>query len=230
LSETISFFSNLPIWTDNIRLIFAILVLILPVASGFLAYLTAVQKIRKDIEAEFDKDLRRKRIEAYQYLWENLKVLTHTEIIDFHLVKSRELIILYINLHKWYFKSGMFMSISSRKHFDELKDNMRDFLGKQKLIYSSLEEVKVSKESEALDKCIKKMKVEDMKKTGKIEKIKEMIKIGKTFRNSTDPDNECIKRKKEIKEMIKIGKNFRDSLANDIGGRREFWRKGFRLK
>ena len=43
-------------------------------------YLAAIQKFRKDLEAEFDKELRKERISAYSDLWGKLKKLslTHT--------------------------------------------------------------------------------------------------------------------------------------------------------
>ena len=34
---------------------------------------------------------------------------------------------LYLHLNDWYFKSGMYLSTSSRKQFDDLKENMRNF-------------------------------------------------------------------------------------------------------
>jgi hypothetical protein len=44
-------------------------------------YLAAIQKFRKDLEAEFDKELRKERITAYLDLWKELRILslTHTK-------------------------------------------------------------------------------------------------------------------------------------------------------
>jgi hypothetical protein len=211
LAETVSFFFYIQ----------PILTVVLPVISGILAFYTATQKVRKDLEAEFDKDLRTKRIETYPTLWSDLMILTHNEIIYFHDITNQELVCLYRNLHIWYLGYGMFLSISSRKQFDKLKDNIRDFLNKENLIDSLKKETLDKKLQDNLldNECIRMIKkIQNMKKIEK--RIK---RIMFSFRNSTDRDAECFKKIEKIEELIRIGKNFRDSLANDIGGRREFF-------
>jgi hypothetical protein len=53
--------------------IFSVLPIVLPIITagiGILGtYLAAIQKYRKDLEAEFDKNLRSDRIKAYTNLW-----------------------------------------------------------------------------------------------------------------------------------------------------------------
>jgi hypothetical protein len=43
-------------------------------------YLAAVQKFRKELEAEFDKELRKERICAYLDLWPELQILSLTHM------------------------------------------------------------------------------------------------------------------------------------------------------
>ena len=56
--------------------ILPILTVILPVTSGIIGYLTAIQKVHKDLEAEFDKELRTRRMETYPLLWRYIKILS----------------------------------------------------------------------------------------------------------------------------------------------------------
>jgi hypothetical protein len=191
--------------------------LLVAIASGFLSYFGAIQRIRKDLEAEFDRELRAKRIKAYSTLWMHLKLLTHTQIMDLHDVRKEGLLCLYRNLHDWYFESGMFLSTHSRKQFDKLKENMRDFFQKEDLSkFLEKGSFAPSLTNPLLDtSCI-----EEVKKMGR---IKKKIKIRFNVTLPCDPYKKCFEDMNKIEKMIKIGKNFRDSLVNDIGGRREFF-------
>jgi len=45
------------------------------IVAGVLTYVTAVVKIRRDLAAQYDADLRRERIGVYKELWKNLQPL-----------------------------------------------------------------------------------------------------------------------------------------------------------
>ncbi|MCY7283750.1 MAG: hypothetical protein LH679_09965 [Cyanobacteria bacterium CAN_BIN43] len=57
-------------------IVIAIITGLFGIVSGVtLAYLGAVLKFQKDLEAEYDKDLRNRRIEVYKELWKPLQLL-----------------------------------------------------------------------------------------------------------------------------------------------------------
>jgi hypothetical protein len=135
----------------------------------------------------------------------------------FGAIRKEGLLCLYRNLHDWYFESGMFLSTHSRKQFDKLKENMRDFFQKEDLSkFLEKGSFAPSLTNPLLDtSCI-----EEVKKMGR---IKKKIKIRFNVTLPCDPYKKCFEDMNKIEKMIKIGKNFRDSLVNDIGGRREFF-------
>ena len=45
--------------------------------TACVTYLTTVAKIRKDLEATYDRDLRNKRITVYKELWKHLEPLAN---------------------------------------------------------------------------------------------------------------------------------------------------------
>ena len=91
------------------------------IASGaILAYLGAVLKFRKDLEAEYDKDLRNRRIKAYQELWKHLQLLARYD-------RPKPLTIqtlgeLSVAMRQWYFEvGGLFLSEETRNTYFDLK-------------------------------------------------------------------------------------------------------------
>jgi hypothetical protein len=91
------------------------------IASGaILAYLGAVLKFRKDLEAEYDKDLRNRRIKAYQELWKHLQLLARYDRPK--PLTSQTLGELSVAMRHWYFEvGGLFLSEETRNTYFDLK-------------------------------------------------------------------------------------------------------------
>jgi hypothetical protein len=180
-------------------------------------YLAAIQKFRKDLEAEFDKELHKERITAYLDLWKELSVLslTHTrkepteenrprsrnlllklsltkenskeEIMPLSTVRYEDLGNLMMKMHNWYFEKGIFLSASSRDKYFNLKNAII-----RELKEGGLDILKyIEKEPDY-------MQMEDVRKNLGI-----IVAIDKQER------------------ILKTASGFRKSLANDIGARRE---------
>ena len=94
------------------------------VVGGALTYVTAVLKIRRDLAARYDADLRRDRISVYKQLWSKLeplakyapaKALTHD---DAHGLASA--------LRSWYFEEGgLFLSEPARNAYFGLQEALK---------------------------------------------------------------------------------------------------------
>jgi len=86
-------------------------------ASGAaLAYLGAILKFRKDLEAEYDKDLRRHRIDAYVELWKPLELLARYDRPK--PLNRKTLKELSVAMREWYFRvGGLFLSEDARKAY-----------------------------------------------------------------------------------------------------------------
>ncbi len=77
----------------------------------FGTYLAAIQKYRKDLEAQFDKSLREERVKVYPKLWRQLSSIPFASgmlTID-ALDKVKK------SLHEWYSEDGIYLSDSSRE-------------------------------------------------------------------------------------------------------------------
>jgi hypothetical protein len=97
------------------------------VSGAVLAYLGAVLKFRKDLEAEYDKDLREKRIETYQTLWSHLQLLARYDRPK--PLNRKTLKELTVAMHKWYFETGgLYLSEDTRKDYFDLKKIIKDIL------------------------------------------------------------------------------------------------------
>jgi hypothetical protein len=123
----------------------------------FGTYLAAIQKFRKDLEAEFDKELRKERVEAYKDLWNDLRKLSHTHKNPLTNVTYGDLTEIMWKMHDRYFESGIYLSSSSRFRFFELKDCIYDNLTQ---IDVDIKEIIVEKERSSKDKS-KDMNLED---------------------------------------------------------------------
>lgn len=90
------------------------------VAGALVAYVGAVVKFRKDLEAEYDKDLRSKRLESYKNLWKYLQLLARYD-------RPKPLNIQTIteltnSIRQWYFEEGgLYLSEATRKTYFDLK-------------------------------------------------------------------------------------------------------------
>jgi hypothetical protein len=103
-----------------------ILVALISGLIGFIpTYLGAIVKFRKDLEAEYDKDLRNKRIVVYKDLWKRLQPLAKyspPEPITYNKIKE-----ILSSLRQWYFEiGGLFMSENSRVSYFTLMDKLKE--------------------------------------------------------------------------------------------------------
>jgi hypothetical protein len=95
---------------------------IIGAAFGVLGtYLSAILKYRQDLRAEYDKDLREKRLPEYKNLWrwtELFPKYARTAQVSYEDVET-----LSVNLRDWYFQNGgMFLSAGSRDEYFALQD------------------------------------------------------------------------------------------------------------
>ena len=92
------------------------------------AYLATQWKARKDLEADYDRDLRATRITAYRELWKLLEPLAKYSPpgpITPELAAS-----LSVDLRHWYFVTGgLFLSTPSRDAYFGLQDALSAALG-----------------------------------------------------------------------------------------------------
>jgi len=89
------------------------------VASGALTYVGTRRKLALD----YDADLRKRRIEAYQDLWKGLEPLSRYEPIPFSHTEAKDLA---EGLRSWYFRDGgLFLSTTARNDCFALQDILR---------------------------------------------------------------------------------------------------------
>jgi hypothetical protein len=90
------------------------------VSGVILAYLGAILKFQKDLEAEYDKDLRNRRIEVYKELWKHLQLLARYDRPKPLTPKNLEE--LSVEMRRWYFEiGGLYLSEETRKTYFDLK-------------------------------------------------------------------------------------------------------------
>jgi hypothetical protein len=102
------------------------------IASGALvAYLGAILKFRKELEAEYDKDLRSKRIEVYKALWDPLQALARYDRPK--PLSPQTLEELTVAMRNWYFEvGGLYLSEDARTSYFDLKQAIQDILNNRK--------------------------------------------------------------------------------------------------
>jgi hypothetical protein len=105
----------------NIDIVAALITGIFGIVAGALvAYVGAVVKFRKDLEAEYDKDLRSKRLESYKNLWKHLQLVARYD-------RPKPLNIQTIteltnSMRQWYFEEGgLYLSEAARETYFDLK-------------------------------------------------------------------------------------------------------------
>jgi hypothetical protein len=101
------------------------------VSGAILTYFGAVVKLRKELEAEYDKDLRSKRIEVYKELWSQLQLLARYDRPK--PIKRKTLEKLTVAMREWYFEvGGLYLSEEARKDYFALKETIKDVLESRK--------------------------------------------------------------------------------------------------
>jgi len=91
---------------------------------GFLTtYVTAVYKFRKELEAEWDKEIRKQRMRTYPQLMRCLDVLAR---YDRPLPLNAETLAnLSVSMRKWFFEvGGILLSDGTRKSYFDLKEGL----------------------------------------------------------------------------------------------------------
>ncbi len=120
------------------------------VFGGVVTYFLTQSKIKRELESEYDSDLRKRRMESYKKIWELFVVLPQygTEEKD---ATYADVWQLSVNLKEWYFKEGgIFLSEDCRKAFGELQE----FLGaKVAGQYGSTQKVGLVQYEEIRKKC-----------------------------------------------------------------------------
>jgi hypothetical protein len=91
----------------------------------------ATERFRNDLKAEYDKDLRNRRIKAYRGLWCHLQVLGQYDLpkpltpVTFEELTE--------GMREWYFEvGGLYLSEDSRITYFKLKKAIKDVLEKTK--------------------------------------------------------------------------------------------------
>lgn len=95
----------------------------------FGTYLSAILKYRQDLRAEYDKDLREKRIPEYGNLWRFTGLFpkyARTKEVSYQDAQT-----LSVNLREWYFQDGgMFLSDRSRDEYFAVQDALANTIKK----------------------------------------------------------------------------------------------------
>lgn len=93
------------------------------VITALVTYVGTVRKVRRDLRADYDRDLRAKRIAAYGDLWSMTQPLAkHARAGP---VTHRECGFLAADLRRWYFEEGgMYLSAAARDQYFALQNGL----------------------------------------------------------------------------------------------------------
>jgi hypothetical protein len=96
------------------------------VVSAIVTYLSISVRVRRDLEAKYDLDLRGQRIIVYKELWQLMEPLAkYARPGPFTPAGAREL---SKELRRWYFETGgLFMSEETRDAYFELQNGLKTF-------------------------------------------------------------------------------------------------------
>jgi hypothetical protein len=101
------------------------------VTGALVTYVSAILKFRKDLEAEYDKDLRSKRIEVYMELWKHLQILARYDRPK--PLNKQTLQELTVAMRQWYFEvGGLYLSENTRNVYFDLKKAIQTILENDK--------------------------------------------------------------------------------------------------
>jgi hypothetical protein len=103
--------------TDQIQI-----ALVTALLSAGTTYLALVTKIRRDLEAQYDKDLRDRRLAAYRVLWTLTEPLARYSPAEALTRKGAGP--LSERLRKWYFQDGLVMSGAAREAYFTLQKKL----------------------------------------------------------------------------------------------------------
>jgi hypothetical protein len=107
--------------------------LVAGIISAVLTYFGTRSKIRLDLTAEYDKDLRASRLEVYKTLWTLLKPLARYSRegpLTYQLVKN-----ISEEMRDWYFDTGgIYLSRQSRGPYFKMKEVMQAIIDDASLV------------------------------------------------------------------------------------------------
>ncbi|HEX4605240.1 MAG TPA: hypothetical protein VH724_14665 [Candidatus Angelobacter sp.] len=119
------------------------------VISSALTYFGTRSKLRLDMTAEYDKDLRQKRLELYKDLWPKTKPLAEFSAespLTYGIVKA-----VSTEMRDWYFaEGGIYLSRNSRGPYFHLKKLMQTVLDDGQLRQSPGKELALEQAGEIL--------------------------------------------------------------------------------
>ena len=102
------------------------------VLSSLLTYFVTRSKIRLEAAIEYDKELRDRRLKAYQELWMKLKPLARyarEEPVTYQVIKDTAR-----SMRDWYFEGGgIYITKESRVPYFNLKKSMQEIIDKKML-------------------------------------------------------------------------------------------------
>ena len=135
----------------NPNILVAIITGLFGIISGaFLAYLSAILKFRKDLEAEYDKDLRTHRLKVYEQLWNHLQFVARYDRPK--PLNASTLEELTTSMRQWYFEvGGLYLSEGSRSSYFQLKSAIWELLNTPK--YEAGEELDEEDRKRLLDQA-----------------------------------------------------------------------------
>jgi len=109
------------------------------VTATAVAFLAATLKFRKDLEAEYDKDLRSRRIEVYKGLFHLLQFLARYDLPKS--LSPRTLQQLSVAMREWYFEmgGGLYLTEETRTSYFALKKAIKNVVEKHDNVEESFE-------------------------------------------------------------------------------------------
>ncbi len=100
--------------------------------TAVVTYFATFSKARLELTIEYDKELRKNRLDAYKELWKRLKPLARyspEKPLTYQIVKETS-----ENLRDWYFDTGgIFLSRESREPYFALKKAIQDIIDRPEL-------------------------------------------------------------------------------------------------
>jgi hypothetical protein len=112
---------------NTIAIVVALIGMVGVVATAIVSYRQGQLKVTQDLQIEYDKDLRARRINSYTELWKYMRPLAKypvPESLSYDQVGS-----LALSFTQWYFSGGgLFLSALARDHYFDLQDGMKIIL------------------------------------------------------------------------------------------------------
>ena len=108
--------------------------------SALVTYFSTRSKIRLDLAAEYEKELRQERLVAYKKLWLTFKPLARYSPetpVNYQVIKSTS-----EAMRDWYFDGdGIYLTKESREPYFKLKEFMQKIIDDKKLASAKDEEI-----------------------------------------------------------------------------------------